>query len=152
MDVFMEKIVAKRQTPKDFAVKAGIIIGAPVVYILFMNIPYISRFLQGLELLLIAAIVYVGYQLIRAREIEFEYIVTNGDLDIDKIVAKSKRKRIFSSNSRDFEILAKYRGAHYEPNMDDINNRIEAVSTMRAEDIYFIVLNYNGQRTIVFFQ
>jgi hypothetical protein len=36
--------------------------------------------------------------------------------------------------------------------MDEIKNRIEAVSTMQADDIYFIVLSYKGERSIVFFQ
>ena len=102
MDTFMEKIVAKKQTPKDMLTKAGIIIAIPVVYILIMNIPVISQFLSGLWLFLIAALIYGGYHLIRSRNIEYEYIVTNGDLDIDKIIARRKRKRIFSANCKDF--------------------------------------------------
>jgi hypothetical protein len=152
MDTFMEKIIEKKKTPKDTAISIGIVLAAPLVFIIIMSIPYVSALFQGLSPLLFAGIVYGAYHLIRSRNIEYEYIVTNGDLDIDKIIAKRTRKRIFSANSKDFDILAKYRGVHYERNMDEIKNRIEAVSTMQAEDIYFIVLNYKGERTIVFFQ
>lgn len=152
MDVFMEKIVERKQTPKDVLIKLGIIIAVPIVYILLMNIPVLNQFLSGLWLFVLVALIYAAYQLIRSRSIEYEYIVTNGDLDIDKIVARRNRKRIFSVSSKDLEILARFRGTHYERSMDEIKNRIEAVSTMDADDIYFLVTNYKGERTIVFFQ
>lgn len=37
---------------------------------------------------------------------EYEYLFVNGDLDIDKIMNKAKRKRMFSANVNDLEILA----------------------------------------------
>ncbi len=152
MDVFMEKIVARQRTGKDMLVTAGIIIAVPAAFILLMNIPYLNKLVGSFWLLALAGLIYGAYHLIKSRSIEYEYIVTNGELDIDKIIAKRKRKRIFGASSKDVDILAKYRGTHYEPSMDQIQNKIEAVSTMEADDIYFIVLNYKGERTIVFFQ
>lgn len=35
--------------------------------------------------------------------VEYEYIVTNGEMDIDKIIAKRRRKRLITVNARTFE-------------------------------------------------
>ena len=152
MDTFMEKIVEKKKTPKDMAITAGIVLAALLAITILTNIVLTYASLSGISPLLWVGVIYGAFYLIRSRSIEYEYIVTNGDLDIDKIVAKRKRKRIFNGNCKGFDILARYRGTHYEHSMDGIKNRIEAVSTMQAEDIYFIVLNYKGERTIGFFQ
>mgnify|MGYP000149308937 CR=1 FL=1 len=42
----------------------------------------------------------------RRLNVEYEYLFVNGDLDIDKIMNKAKRKRMFSANVNDLEILA----------------------------------------------
>jgi hypothetical protein len=152
MDTFMEKIVEKKKTPKDMAIRIGIVLAALLLVMILMDVSFRYPQITGISPLLWIGAVYGAFYLVRSRNIEYEYIVTNGDLDIDMIVAKRKRKRIFSANCKDFDILARYRGTHYERSMDEIKNRIEAVSTMQAEDIYFIVLNYKGERTIVFFQ
>lgn len=39
-------------------------------------------------------------------DVEYEYLFVNGDLDIDKIMHKARRKRVCSVNINDVEILA----------------------------------------------
>lgn len=39
---------------------------------------------------------YGGYILITNMSVEYEYIVTNGEMDIDKIIAKRRRKRLIT--------------------------------------------------------
>lgn len=48
----------------------------------------------------------VTYFVHRSVNLEYEYLYVNGDLDVDKIMAKTKRKRVFTCNMRDLEILA----------------------------------------------
>ena len=43
--------------------------------------------------------------LFRRLDLEYEYLYVNGDLDIDKIMGKQKRKRVFSMNVNDLELL-----------------------------------------------
>ncbi len=151
-DVFMEKIVRRKRTGKDSLITIGLVIAVPVLFILLLSIPTIGQFISSMGLLIFAGMIYGAYHLIRSRNIEYEYIVTNGDLDIDMIIAQRKRKRVFSANCKSFDIIAKHKGSHYSNNMDNIKNRIEAVSSMDAGDIYFITLSYKGEQTIVFFQ
>jgi len=152
MDTFMEKIVGKKKTAKDYLIMAGLIFAVPVVFLALLNIPVIGSFFASFSFAILAGLIYLAYYFIRSREIEYEYIVTNGDLDIDKIIARKRRKRILSVNSKDFDVLARYKGKYYDKYMDNIQNRIEAVSSMDDKDIYFFIFNQKGEQTIVFFQ
>jgi hypothetical protein len=148
MDTFIEKIVAKKKDAKDYILTSASIIGAMIITPILLNIPVIG----SMSLLVVAAIIYGLYRLITSRNIEFEYIVTNGDLDIDKIIAQRKRKRIFSANCKEFNIVAKVNSEHFTPDIQQIKNRIEAASTLNSENTFFITLHYNGERTVVYFE
>ncbi len=116
---------------------------------LYLSILLISIFRMGIlvDILLLMALIY----LIRGRNLEYEYAVTNGDLDIDMIIAKRKRKRLFSANCKDFEILA--RVSHEKFNeAKNIANKIIAVSSKDSQDIYFLTMHYKEARTLVLFE
>lgn len=148
MDVFMEKIVAKKKDAKDTLFAAAMLL---VGFIAILTVPVIPV-VNSLWLFIDAGIVYGIYYLISTRNIEFEYIVTNGDLDIDKIISRRKRKRIFSASCKDFDVVARLNSDKYDNEARNIKNRIETVSSMQSPDVYFVTLSYKGERTIVFFE
>lgn len=148
MDIFIEKIVLRKKTSKDQLITMGIIVGGFIATIAVFSIPALAPF----ALFIAAAIVYGAFYFSKSRNIEFEYAVTNGELDIDKIIAQRRRKRVFSASSKDFEIVAKLKSDKYSNEYKNIKNRIEAVSSMESSDVYFLVTNYKGERTIVFFE
>lgn len=148
MDVFVEKIVTKKKGIEDTLISAGIVLGCILGIIIVFSIPVLST----LGIFFAAAFMYFGYVFISARNVEFEYAVTNGDLDIDKIVSRRKRKRLFSASCKNFEVVAKVKSEHFNQQINSIANRVIAVSTMDSPDIYFITLDYKGQRTVVFFE
>lgn len=148
MDIFVEKIVARKKTTQDFLITFGIIFGSFVACVAAFVVPVLNMVAP----VLMVAVLYFGFYFSKSRNIEFEYAVTNGDLDIDKIIAQRKRKRIYSAASKDIEIVAKLKSDKYTPEYQNIKNRIEAVSSMEESDVYFVVSTYNGARTIVFFQ
>jgi len=132
----------------DALISAGIIILAMLLVIILSYF----RSIRGFSPFYIVGLGYLAYMLIRNRNIEYEYIVTNGDLDIDMIIAQRKRKRIFSAECRNFEIIAKLSSGQYDHNMQSITKRITAVSSMDSPDVYFISLVKDGQKTLVFFE
>ncbi|NLC68975.1 MAG: hypothetical protein GX754_09420 [Clostridiaceae bacterium] len=148
MDSFLEKIVVRKKTGKDYLVVAGAILGGLVLFFVVQLVPFLSSFF----IIIVAAIVYLIYQVIIARYVEFEYIVTNGDLDIDKIIAKRRRKRIFSANCKDFDIVAKLKGGYNDRRISDVKNRIEAISSIESDNIYLVTLLYKGEKTAVLFE
>jgi len=150
MDTFMEKLVVKKKTAADYLIMAGIIIASLILILVVLSIKLLVQL--GLSLILAAGIGYLAYRLITSRNIEYEYIVTNGDLDIDQIISKRKRKRIFSANCKEFDIVSPVKSNSFSQSVQSIKNRIDASSSMDSPDAYFITLNYNGEKTLVIFE
>ncbi|MDR0974908.1 MAG: hypothetical protein LBL80_04360 [Ruminococcus sp.] len=102
MDIFHEQIVKKPNSGMRLlaliAITAGFVIAVAVTFI-FLS------FLFPMSFLIIAGLIYLGWYVITGFGVEYEYILTNDELDIDKIIAKRKRKRLISikmSNVTDF--------------------------------------------------
>ena len=100
-DVFVEQIVKKKFGPKDYAVTVlAVLVGLIVIALSFL-VPAV-----GVLILVLAA---VGvYYLITARNLEFEYSVTNGDITIDKIINRRKRKRVINTDAQYIDDIGKY--------------------------------------------
>jgi hypothetical protein len=150
MDVFLEKIVARRKGMADVFIIWGIVVGAIILIILGLSLEMLGGL--GLGPIIAAGIIYLAYRLITSRNIEYEYIVTNGDLDIDKIISKRKRKRVFSASCKDFEILARIQSQHFNQEVKSITKKIDASSSINSPNAFFAVLNYKGERTVVIFE
>ncbi|MDD4493774.1 MAG: DUF6106 family protein [Eubacteriales bacterium] len=152
MNAFAEKIVARRLTAKHYLTIGCISLAVPVVFVLLLSIPFISDIVMNLALLVIIGLVYGAYQLIRSMLLEYEYTVTNGDIDIDVIIAKSRRKRLFSVSAKEIEIIARYQGSFYPAGLDRLKTSVKSVSSMEDEGIYFIKASHKGQAVAAFFQ
>ncbi|WP_110461514.1 DUF6106 family protein [Ruminiclostridium sufflavum] len=148
MDIFLEKIVKKKKTIADYTIIAGVILLAVLLMLIILSF----RFLSSFAPLFVVGIGYIAYMLIRNRNIEYEYIVTNGDLDIDIIIAQRKRKRIFSGSCKDFEMIAKLTSGKYDYNNQNTKDRVVAVSSMDSSDVYFISFIKDGKKSLVFFE
>ncbi len=144
MDAFAEKIITRKKTRVEY-----FIMGLLFTIWLFLSVFFIFLFSLGflLDVLMLLGL----YYLLKGMNVEYEYAVTNGELDIDRITAKSKRKRIFSANCKDFEILARASNENFNE-AKNIKNIIKAVSSDDSPDIYFIVLHYKESKTLVLFE
>lgn len=102
MDVFVEQIVTIKKTGKDFVAYVGIVL----LSIILMLIGYI--FLTSIFIAVAAAVIFGAYKLFLRLNIEYEYIITNGTMDVDKIIAKSSRKRMISFDVSSIQRIEKY--------------------------------------------
>lgn len=148
-DIFMEKIVARRKTSKDYLKIFGLLLAALILLIL---ISMFGGYVGFLLPLLLVGLGYGLYMLLTSMNIEYEYIVTNGDLDIDQIIARRKRKRIFSCKAKEVELMAKvgsdeWRDAQKQPN----RKLLDCSAVINAENNWFILAEYKSQRYIVVF-
>ena len=108
MDTFFEQIIKIKLTGKVKALITAIIVFDALLVCVLL---YLSLFLAPtIMLLVVAGAIYGGYKLITLLTIEYEYIYTNGDLDVDKIVAKSNRKRMVSIKCSEVEKYGEYKG------------------------------------------
>lgn len=97
-DFYAEKLVKKKSTGKDVLIKA--------VLIALTVLALLSVFVVVFGVLLVLLMIGLDILIIRSLDVEYEYQYFNGDIDIDKIMHKERRKNIFSANIKDMELLA----------------------------------------------
>ena len=147
-DTFMEKIVVRRKTSQDYLKIAGLLIGGFVVLTAIM---LFGGYISFLVPLLLVALGYGLWYMLSSMNREYEYIVTNGDLDIDMIIARRKRKRVFSGKAKDFEIMAKVGSDEYKDAQKSNRTLLDCSSHIQAPDNWFILAEYKSQRLMVIF-
>ena len=148
-DSFNEKLVAKKKSAKDIAIFIGILIAG---FFLIYNILMFAGYLRHIFMFLIAAVFYGMYQALICLNVEYEYALTNGELDIDKITAQRRRKRIISVDTKDFEYFAPLNDEHKAVYNGEYAKKIDVFSSPDAKDIYFAYFFKNGQKIRLAFQ
>jgi hypothetical protein len=92
--------------------------------------------------------------LFRRLNLEYEYIVTNGEMDVDKIMGRRSRKRLLTVDCRNFDILAPYSPefrAEYES--QTIAATVDVSSHPEAPGRWFAVFHAkDGKRTLLIFE
>lgn len=108
MDIFCEQLIKIRKTAKDYTFITLIwVAAAALVYILVLLSRVYAAFMSIL-LLAAVGVIYGAFKLVSLLSIEYEYIVVNRDLDVDKITAKSSRKRMVSIKLNEVEAYGAY--------------------------------------------
>lgn len=141
MDTFFEQIIAVKKNGKALAAIIGIWLAAFLVcFVLIMFMGVLDTF----SLLLAAGVLFGAYKLSVRFNVEYEYIVTNGTMDIDKIINKSSRKRILS-----FELATVSRIEKFNPAQISSVNAKELFITCNADDpaAYLMVSSTEGKGT-----
>ena len=138
MDTFFEQIIPIKKDGKTVGTVLGIWFLAIVLcFILFL----FSGYIGSIFVLLIAGILYGAFKLTGLFNVEYEYIITNGSMDVDKIVNKSSRKRVLS-----FELPNVTRLEKYTPNILNSVNIKEVVFACNQNDdnAYLMVAEKEG--------
>ncbi|MGN0603428.1 MAG: hypothetical protein ACI4I2_05570 [Oscillospiraceae bacterium] len=131
MDVFVEQLVKKPADGKTLALKILIAFGVILVSLFCLYLMLIGIVIA---LLLIFAAIYGGFYLISGLNAEYEYIVTNGEIDIDKIIAKRKRKRLITAKPSKFEAFGKLADAEAVSGITVVE--ANGIADEEAEDYY----------------
>ncbi len=155
MDLFSEYMVKAEKKPTDYLKIALIIIAAfAVSYVLFflmlalMQVPLVSP----LAFLAIFLVWYFAiFKLIRRYNVEYEYLLTENELDVDKIMSRSMRKKMLSVNVRSFEIMAPLQSSYYTENYKNAKT-VFAASSYESGKAYFAVFSDDGVKTVLIFE
>ncbi|MCD8391387.1 MAG: hypothetical protein LUD03_06070 [Firmicutes bacterium] len=121
-DTFMEYLIKKKKETKDWAfvvllAVAGVVFTALMIAVMFyMVIAGQGSIGTPLGLVIIAFAWYGVYLLVSMRNVEYEYILTNSAMDIDKVMSKKGRKHLVSWDFKEIEICA---------NVDDAEHKYE---------------------------
>ncbi|MCL2076916.1 MAG: hypothetical protein FWH08_00730 [Oscillospiraceae bacterium] len=96
MDSFVEQMIAKKSETKDKLKRLGLVFGGSVLCFVFLTAARLFPFASMLLIFLGIGVIWLTWIMIQNTFIEYEYIITNDELDIDKIMAKKKRKRLIT--------------------------------------------------------
>ena len=144
MDSYCEQLIAKTRTGGDTA-KIALSI---VLSLLVAAVCVFFMLITGAVALLLLAVISVGAGIWAAGNvgIEYEYIITNEEMDIDKVIGKRKRKRMITVDLRKTTV--------FEPlpfEGDDFDVIVKASSGLK-KDAYCMFVEHNdyGKVKIVF--
>lgn len=111
MDNFAEQLVKRSETSADKTKRLILIIVGVFFTIVIAGLAVLQLtkpIFAMLGLILAAVAGYGTYFAVQGSYVEYEYTFTNGELDVDKIVAKKKRTAMVSTDIKKFTAFGKY--------------------------------------------
>ncbi|MCQ2449764.1 MAG: hypothetical protein MJ132_06215 [Clostridia bacterium] len=144
-DVFFEQLIAVKRTGGDWFKLIGIWVLAIVLSLFFIFFAILGAF----GVIVAGGVMWGEDQLWLFFTVEYEYAVTNGDLDVAKILGRSNRKFQLSMDLSKADRLEKYK-----PGMEDhaTYKKIVRACDKDAQDAYFLVVTEEakGTRALIF--
>lgn len=151
MDSFIEYMIKQKRTPSVAFKKIMVYAAAFALSLIVMFISLIfPSVLLSISPLVIVALFYVAYRINTSFDIEFEYILTNGELDIDKITHKSRRKRLMTIHCKSFIEFGKL-DKNTKADDTGFTRVIDAGAKSDTYDDYYAVFYKNGQKIKLIF-
>lgn len=141
-ETYVEWLV-KKKTPAYMAFLKILTIMLAVCFVL-IGIIVLPALLLGLVFSVAAYFVYMN------TDLEYEYLYVDRELTVDKVMAKSKRKRVASFELDKMEIVAPVKSWH----LDNFKNRDAKVtdysSGEEGQPDRRYVFYYEGQQKVIF--
>ena len=134
MEKYSERLVKGRVGTDAFLMMGGgIILAAGGVAMTVL--------LTSFGLFFLAAGIFIIVQAVQRFDIEFEYLILNGDIDIAKIIAKKSRKNLRSISAEDIQYMAALSN-EYARNDLDIKKQLKVYDYTEKRpdsDSYYVV-------------
>lgn len=143
MDTFVEQIIKKKKEPLEIIIMVAVALAALTVSLaIFRFLPILSPS--------IVLILWGGWWLITNQNKEFEYSYTNGELDIDCIIAQRRRKRVASVTCAKVESYGRFQPEKMAGRKFDCT--VMAAPELRMEGNYYFTYRSkkNGHTLVVF--
>lgn len=145
MDTFKEQLV-RRIPDKNDQIKKILIIFASCILAILCFMLLLGTAFSFFGILLAAGAVYGGYYLLTNFLVEYEYILTNGDFDIDKITAQRSRKRLATV---DLDTAIEFGEADGSLSVASNETLIKADANDPNQKNYYVRANHKSLGTVV---
>lgn len=143
-DIYVEHLV-KRKTPSSAkAAKAAIIIFIVLVFMVTVFIPI--ALVVGIVLAVAANYFFKRW------DIEYEFSYIRGHLDVDKIMGKERRKKLYSFDLFNMEIMAPVKSHALDSYNSHNCKTIDYTSLMPNTKIYALVIRHNKELLKILFE
>lgn len=141
-DFYTEQLIKKQTDAKDILKKVGLIALTVLSVLLVFVIP--------VGIILPVVMIVIDVLMFRNLNVEYEYVFVNGDLDIDKIMNKARRKRMFSVDADQMELLAPA-GAVELMQYKKIKT-YDYTSGKENAEIYVLIASNKGEKCKILFE
>ena len=140
MDIFFEQLVKIRRTAvSNFVLVLSLIISAVLCVAFFWYSAAYPVLIFG-----IVAVGWGEWKLLGYFYKEYEYIITNGTVDVDCIIGKSTRKRIIS-----FECTEIQRMGRYNPKNPPVTDATEKHICGNIDDAYYVLVKKQSRKVLL---
>lgn len=165
-DIYLEYMLKRKKSGAQLAlITLIIVLGVVLSLVLFALVYIISVAFQQagtplgqiatcLGLLIIGFMWYGAYLLISMQNIEYEYILTNSEIDMDKIMSKKGRKHLVSFDFKEVTVCANIRDDEHNHDYKNTpaDKTYDITSDKSGDNIYFADFSDEGKRIRVLFQ
>lgn len=139
MGEFFSEWIVKRKTPQKVKIIQTLLIVVCVLSCALLPIPYIG-------VLVVALVIFLTYVYFKNNDVEWEYALVEKSMYIDKIMKKSKRKRMGEFDLTKTEAMAPLESYHIKE-YDNRNLKVYDYSSQIPENIKnmfaMVILNNN---------
>lgn len=141
-DFYTEQLVKRQKASSATAIKALLIV------LTVLSVGLIFMMPMGI----LGPVIMIGLDVFMFRnlDVEYEYLFVNGSLDIDKIMAKSRRKSMFSMEITDLEIMAPSGSPELRPYQG--LKGTDYSSGGAGMDTYELIVVSNGEKKKIIFE
>ncbi|MBE7020266.1 MAG: hypothetical protein E7411_02385 [Ruminococcaceae bacterium] len=153
MDTYLEFLVKQKYTLSKVLMIAGLFLLAGILSFLSFFVAVRNPVVMQLICLIWALFFYGAWWLSQKLCVEYEYIVTNDELDVDRIIAKKTRKRLLTVSVKKFEEF----GCANKEKIAELKNRnfkvILDASSGSCDDMpyYAVFDNKQGESMLLIF-
>jgi len=141
-EFYTEHLIKQKPTAKTMAMKA--------LYIVLCVLAVLAMFVIPFGYIITVIVIFVVATFFKRLNLEFEYLFINGDLDIDKIMGQERRKRVFSTNVKEIEIMAPISYAELKP-YENLK-KLDCSSATDNKNVFGLVASYKGEKLFVIFE
>ena len=132
MGEFFSEWIVKRKTPQNVKIIQTLLVIVCVLSCGLLPIPYVG-------ILAVALIIFLSYLYFKNNDVEWEYALVEKTMYIDKIMKKSKRKRMGEYDLTKTEVIAP-EGSSYIKEYDNRNLKKYVLIIMDGNQLVKLVL------------
>ena len=145
MVTYHEHILRKKKSAKDliFCLVTPFVVAilAFILMLVLFAIPILTTLVPAVFI----GGIYLSYKLISSKNIEFEYLLVDSDLDIDKIINKKRRKRIASVYRKQIIALAPMGSSNLPENWETLPKTDASVYPEHPDTYVLVYVHDNIQ-------
>ena len=138
-DFYYEDLVKKEKTPKDTFVKVGMIF----LTVLF---GFAALFIHPLAFLGLVGMIVADYFILPKTDQEYEYLFVGGDIDIDVIYSKQKRKKLMNISLTEADLCAPLKSSRMDYyNANDKIKTLDYSSGNESHSRFAVITRKDGE-------